>query len=116
MKPVSKSQPLKHYQWEEDCEGWSLLESKEMSIKQERMPPFSSEKWHYHERAQQFFFILKGKALFEIDNKSVELGRGEGLHIKQGKKHRIINMRNEELEFIVCSNPATTSDSVYSEE
>lgn len=112
IKPVSKYQPLKHYKWGNDCDGWNLVDNNSLSVKQERMPAGTTEQKHYHQHAQQFFFILKGKALFEIEGISIEINTGEGLHIEAGKKHRIINASAEDLEFILCSQPSTINDRI----
>lgn len=47
-----------HYIWGAHCEGWHLVKTDDLSIIQERMPPGTAEKRHYHQHAQQFFFIL----------------------------------------------------------
>lgn len=71
------------------------------------MPAKTSETFHYHEKAQQFFFILKGIAIFEVENKSFTVQAGKGFHIESMKKHRIINNTEEDLEFILSSQPST---------
>ncbi len=109
---VSKYQSLKHYQWGNACDGWNLVEEENLSVKQERMPAGCSEELHYHQFSQQFFFILKGIATFEIENKLVEVKEQEGLHIKAGLKHRIINNAKEDLEFILSSQPSTVNDRI----
>ena len=109
---VSKYQPLKHYQWGMDCDGWNLLDEHSLSVKQELMPPGTKEVKHYHQKAQQFFYILKGKAKFEIEDSIIEINEGEGLHIEAGKKHRILNEGKEDLEFILCSQPSTKNDRI----
>jgi mannose-6-phosphate isomerase-like protein (cupin superfamily) len=66
MNPVvSRTFPLKHYLWGNNCDGWNLVDQPGLSVKMERMPPHTAEEAHYHERARQFFFILKGTATFE---------------------------------------------------
>jgi mannose-6-phosphate isomerase-like protein (cupin superfamily) len=110
--PVSKQESLNHYYWGQDCEGWNFVAGKALSVKQERMPAGSAEQLHFHENAQQFFFILKGKAGFEIDGALVEISEGEGIHIAPGQKHRIVNSTNAELEFILCSQPSTVNDRI----
>ena len=107
---VSKYQSLKHYQWGADCDGWNLLDEDSLSVKQELMPPGTKEVKHYHQKAQQFFFILKGVAQFEIEDSTIEVNEGEGLHIEAGKKHRIVNGGKGDLEFILCSQPSTEND------
>ena len=101
-----------HYNWGESCDGWVFVENENLSVKQERMPAHTSEQLHYHEKAQQFFFILKGVATFEIEDETIEVKANEGLHIEAGKKHRIINNGKDDLEFILSSQPTTKNDRV----
>ncbi len=76
------------------------------------MPAGTAENLHYHEKAQQFFFILSGTASFEIDGEKIEVNTQEGIHIKAGQKHRILNQTETELEFILSSQPSTTGDRI----
>jgi mannose-6-phosphate isomerase-like protein (cupin superfamily) len=115
MRVVSKHQPLKHYQWGADCDGWNLVDEDGLSVKQEMMPGGTSEVKHFHQNAQQFFFVLKGTATFEIEEATIQLNKGEGLHIEAGKKHRISNETVEDLEFILCSQPTTRNDRINCE-
>ena len=110
MSIVSKHNSLHHYKWGNDCDGWVLLDKDELSVKQERMPAQTSEALHYHEKAQQFFFILKGIATFEVENESYTVQAGQGFHIGARKKHRIINNTAEDIEFILSSQPSTNQD------
>jgi mannose-6-phosphate isomerase-like protein (cupin superfamily) len=111
-KVVSKYNSLKHYQWGNECDGWNLVDEENLSIKQERMPAGTSEELHYHAKAEQFFFILKGIATFEIEENIIEVKEQEGLHIKAGLKHRISNNTNEDLEFVLSSQPSTKNDRI----
>ena len=115
MKAVSKYQPLKHYKWGNDCDSWNLVDEDDLSVKQELMPSGSEEVKHFHQAAQQFFFILKGKATFEMENSIIEINAGEGLLIEALKKHRIINKEQDDLEFILCSQPSAKNDRVNCE-
>lgn len=112
MRKVSKQQPLKHYQWGDGCDGWNLVDEPELSVKQERMPAGTAEQLHYHERAQQFFFILKVTATFEINGELIAVKEQEGIKIKKGTKHRISNNTGEDLEFILSSQPSTQNDRI----
>ena len=51
MQKVSKYEPLKHYKWRGNCDGWVLVDTEDLSVKQERMSPQTSEALHYHEKA-----------------------------------------------------------------
>lgn len=68
-----------HYSWGEGCDGWPLVESEGLSVKQERMPAGSSEKWHLHRRSQQVFYILEGESRFLLEGTSFRLKAGGGL-------------------------------------
>jgi mannose-6-phosphate isomerase-like protein (cupin superfamily) len=109
---VSKYNFLSHYKWGQDCDGWNLVDEESISVKQEKMPPGAFETMHYHNKAEQFFYILKGIAEVEVDNKLFQINIGEGLHIKSGIPHRIFNSGNVDLEFILCSTPSTVNDRV----
>src|SRR3954447_19961350 len=108
LPEVSKNKtPLReggnHYMWGDNCEGWILADTESLSVKQELMPPRTAEVLHYHEKAQQFFFILKGIATFEVEEQGFTVRAGQGLYIEAGKKHRIMNNTGEDLEFILSS-------------
>lgn len=80
------------------------------------MPPNTSEVKHYHNKAQQFFYILKGNAVFELDNKTVRIGEREGIHIGSQVIHQIRNEGNMDLEFLVISEPTSKGDRVIIEQ
>lgn len=99
-----------HYTWGDSCSGWHLVKSQSLSIIEELMPPGTSEQKHYHEFSQQFFRILKGKAIFEIGDRIIEVEEGNGIHIPPKTKHCIKNDQSENLEFLVISEPTTRGD------
>lgn len=112
MTKVSKYQPLKHYQWGEDCDGWNLVDEPSLSVKQERMPAQTSEVLHFHQYAQQFFYMLKGSAFFEIERERITVNEGEGIQIKKEQKHRIINNTSSAIVFILSSQPSTAGNRI----
>jgi len=111
-KVVSKYQSLKHYQWANVCDSWNLVDNARLSVKQEMMPAGTSEQLHYHEKSQQFFFILAGTATLEIEGNQIEVSPHEGLQVLPGEKHRIINNGKTNLEFILCSQPSISHDRI----
>ena len=116
MSVVSAAQPLKHYTWGDACDGWNLVDQPGLSVKQEKMPPHTSEKEHYHAKARQFFFILQGAAVFETSGGRFEVAARQGLEIAPGLKHRIANESGTDLVFILCSQPSTAGDRVETTE
>ncbi len=107
---IKSIQNTEHYIWGENCDSWVLLNSENLSVKQETMPPNSKEKLHFHKNAQQFFFILKGKAIFILDEEVFEVAENSGFHIPANKNHLIENKSDVDLEFLVISNPSTNND------
>ena len=115
MSPLSKENALTHYRWGGDCEGWTLVDEPQLSVKLEKMPPQRSEQRHYHQNARQFFFILAGTAVFEIEGQEQTVTAGQGIHIHPGQKHQIRNEDLADLEFILSSQPNTANDRFIAE-
>ena len=99
-----------HYAWGEGCDGWHMLKHPDLSVIQERVPAGRGEVKHYHTRARQYFFVLKGRASLEFDDQTVSFGPGEGVHVPPGVHHRFVNSGTEAGEFLVISAPTTQGD------
>jgi mannose-6-phosphate isomerase-like protein (cupin superfamily) len=99
-----------HYVWGSECDGWHLLKSPALSVIQERMPPGNAEVRHFHHRAQQFFYILAGEAVIEVDGRSMTLSAGQGVSIPVGKPHQMKNESNADVHFLVISQPPSHGD------
>lgn len=99
-----------HYVWGEGCDGWHLLKDPRLSVIRERVPAGKGEVKHVHALAQQFFYILSGRAHIDLDGCAVELGAGEGVHVPAGRKHRFHNAGETAVEFLVISSPTTSGD------
>jgi len=101
-----------HYNWGSNCSGWHLVNSEKLSVIEELMPANTSEQKHYHNFSEQYFYILKGTATFEIEKEIIEVNKGEGIHINPQVVHRIANNNPSDLEFIVISQPTTRGDRI----
>ena len=101
-----------HYEWGKKCEGWHLVNNTELSVIKEMMPPSTTEVEHFHKRARQFFYILKGKANFKLENKEIILLAGDGIEVPPNTIHKISNNSNDQVEFLVISQPSTKEDRV----
>jgi mannose-6-phosphate isomerase-like protein (cupin superfamily) len=106
----TSKETTEHYKWGQNCDGWHLLKSDTLSVIQEKMPKGTEEALHFHQKAQQFFFILSGLATFEIDGKVIEVKANEGLHIAPNQKHKIKNNSETDLHFLVISEPKAHGD------
>jgi mannose-6-phosphate isomerase-like protein (cupin superfamily) len=83
-----------HYIWGNNCDSWVLKASANLSVKQEIMPSGTSERLHFHENAEQFFYILKGEAVFYSNQEKFSLKTGESISILP--KSNIIFLMNQE--------------------
>jgi mannose-6-phosphate isomerase-like protein (cupin superfamily) len=111
-KLVTSTQNAQHYTWGSQCDGWHLLRSDSLSVIQERMPPGTAEQMHYHNRAQQVFYILSGTATFELEEETVTVEAGQSIHVVPSGRHRILNNSDTEIHFLVISEPKSHGDRV----
>jgi mannose-6-phosphate isomerase-like protein (cupin superfamily) len=44
--------------------------------------------WHKHDRDDEFFFILQGHLLIDLEDRTIDLGPGQGVTIPRGMRHR----------------------------
>jgi mannose-6-phosphate isomerase-like protein (cupin superfamily) len=44
--------------------------------------------WHKHDNDDEFFFVLEGKLLIDLEDRTVELNPNEGFTITKGIMHR----------------------------
>jgi mannose-6-phosphate isomerase-like protein (cupin superfamily) len=98
--------------WGEGCLTWELLAGKDLAVFHERMPPGTEEVRHYHQRAQQFFFVLTGQLRIELDGVIHELSQHEGVAVDPGIAHQVRNASPEPAEFLVISSPNTSGDRI----
>jgi len=84
-----------------------------LSVIYERMPAGTSELRHYHHQAQQFFFVLDGEAVLEVEGKEFTLNEREGIHVLPRQAHRMFNKSGNELVFLVISQPPSHGDRVH---
>ncbi|WP_318508793.1 cupin domain-containing protein [Bacillus sp. T3] len=105
-----------HYVWGNICDGWHLVKSDGLSVIHEQMPGNTSEVRHFHKQARQFFFVLSGTATLEVNGEYIILNTHEGVEIPPLTPHQMINDSNNDVEFLVISQPASKGDRVLAEE
>jgi len=109
---ITSTNNAEHYTWGDQCDGWHLVRTDNLSVIQERMPPCTSEQLHFHQNAQQLFYILSGTATFEVEGEMWAVKPGESIHIPKLIKHRVINHDTSDLCFLVISEPKAHGDRV----
>jgi mannose-6-phosphate isomerase-like protein (cupin superfamily) len=98
------------YQWGTASWGWHLLNRPDLSVIQERVPPGDHERRHFHSVARQFFYVLQGEAVLEVDGSRFALGPGQGLEVPPGARHQFMNESAEAVTFLVVSSPHSHGD------
>jgi mannose-6-phosphate isomerase-like protein (cupin superfamily) len=109
--PVSREN-AEHYRWGVDCDAWYLVNHEQLSVIEEFMPPGAAEIRHHHTKAQQFFYIVSGEVLMEVEGKTVLLAAGSGIRVLPGKHHQIRNPSSSPVRFLVISHPRSHGDRI----
>src|SRR5690349_11245588 len=74
--PLVSRDNAEHYNWGVDCDGWHLVRDANLAVIEEFMPPGAAEVRHYHGKAQQFFYILEGEVLMEVEGEKTLIPAG----------------------------------------
>ena len=106
------SHNAEHYQWGRGCDGWHLLAGDDLSVIEERMPPGAAEERQRHACSRQFFYVLEGEAVLEVEGIPQVLHPGEGLHVPPGTAHQMRNDSTHDVRFIVVSAPKSHGDRI----
>lgn len=99
------------YFWDDGrAEAWRLLEGTDLTVYEERVPPGSGERRHSHTFARQFFYVLEGEAEVEVAECVLTLRAGDGVHVAPKQAHRLRNISDSDVRFLVISSPRATGD------
>jgi mannose-6-phosphate isomerase-like protein (cupin superfamily) len=79
---------------------------------EEVMSPGSAELRHRHEHAQQFFYVLSGELLIEIESEISVVSAGSGIRVQPGMRHQVRNTSSSDVGFLVISHPPSHGDRV----
>ena len=44
--------------------------------------------WHHHDEEDEFFHVLDGRLLVDLEDRTIELGPGQGVVVPKGVRHR----------------------------
>ncbi|XDZ68181.1 cupin domain-containing protein [Alphaproteobacteria bacterium LSUCC0226] len=110
MHPASRDTQTA-YKWGNGGVGWPLVETAGLLVIEETLAPGCSEKHHYHNQAEQCFYMLAGRAVMQFaDGQHIEIGPGMTFHIPPKTPHAIVNQTVEEIRFLVISAPSSRGD------
>ena len=66
--------------------------------------------WHKHDNDDEFFFVLEGQLLIDLEDKTVELNAGQGVTITKGVMHRPRAPKKTVMLLFETSNIMPTGD------
>ncbi len=87
MKIYSESRPWGRFE--------KFHENKSCTVKLIYVNANSRLSLQYHKKRSEFWKVIKGTAMVEIDEKRIVLGEGETITIPRQVKHRVLALENE---------------------
>jgi mannose-6-phosphate isomerase-like protein (cupin superfamily)/GNAT superfamily N-acetyltransferase len=99
-----------HYSWGDGCDGWRLVEHPALSVRQERMPPGTTETTHVHIEAHQVFYVLTGRPVMALPDREYPLAPGASIAVPPRVPHQMRNRGPGDSTFLAISAPATAAD------
>jgi mannose-6-phosphate isomerase-like protein (cupin superfamily) len=81
------------------------------SLAEASIPAGGATQRHYHKLSEEFYFILEGRGLMEIDGESREVTTGDAILIPRHAWHQIT--AKEPLRFLCCCAPPYAHDDVH---
>jgi mannose-6-phosphate isomerase-like protein (cupin superfamily) len=67
--------------------------------------------WHKHDDEDEFFYVVEGKLLIDLENRAVELTPGQGFVIPKGMPHRTRAPRRTIILMVEGAGIVPTGDS-----
>jgi len=70
-------------------EKWINFTLSEVNDSLIRMGIFEGEfHWHHHDREDEFFYVISGKLLLDLEDRTIELAPNQGFTVPRGVEHR----------------------------
>jgi mannose-6-phosphate isomerase-like protein (cupin superfamily) len=66
---------------------------------------------HSHRLSEEFYYLLEGRGLMEVDGEECEVGAGDAILIPAGAWHQIRAL--EPLRFLCCCAPPYAHEDTY---
>jgi mannose-6-phosphate isomerase-like protein (cupin superfamily) len=80
------------------------------TLAEARLPPSKSTTPHRHLKTEEIYYILEGRGLMLVENKTQIVGPGDAVAIPSGSMHQISNVDAVTLKFLCCCAPGYEHD------
>lgn len=81
------------------------------SLAEATLPAGAATDRHHHKLSEEFYYLLDGRGLMEIDGEEHEVGPGDAILIPAGAWHHIRAI--EPLRFLCCCAPPYAHEDTY---
>lgn len=81
------------------------------SLAEATVPAGGCTERHYHKCSEEFYFLLEGEGLMEIDGETRPVGPGDAILIPPGAWHQIT--AKSPLRFLCCCAPPYAHEDTY---
>ena len=100
--------PIKVKPWEETCgQIRPLIEEKDGAAAEIHHVEIDDAKLHYHERTDEFYYVIDGRGTMVLDDDEVELHQGVVVYVPRGTRHKAIG----KLTILtICIPPGVLAD------
>lgn len=75
------------------------------SLAEATLPPGGSTTEHYHPKAEEIYYLLKGQGRMKLEGELRDVTVGDAIAIPPGKHHKIWNTGTDPLIFLCCCAP-----------
>jgi mannose-6-phosphate isomerase-like protein (cupin superfamily) len=81
------------------------------SLAEAQVPAGGATERHYHKLSEEFYFILEGKGIMEVNGETRTVGVGDCVLIPPGAWHTI--RAEDDLRFLCCCAPPYAHEDTY---
>ncbi len=86
------------------------------SLAEATLHPGKATEEHFHPKAEEIYYILKGMGRMRIEGEMRDVGPGDGIVLLPGSRHKLWNTGPEGLVFLcLCVPPYEHEDTVITE-
>lgn len=83
------------------------------SLAEAALPPGGATERHWHRLSEEFYFILEGTGVMEVDGETRAVKPGDGILIPPGAWHQIRADGGVPLRLLCCCAPPYSHDDTY---
>ena len=73
-------------------------------------PPMSGPPLHVHSREDEWFYVVEGELVFEIEGERATVGPGGSVWLRRGVVHRYQNFTDRDARLLIITTPGRFHD------